>query len=122
MKDASQEKNKGGIDGVKGEKSATGSFLASSNGLQPALSDTEEFQAEGREGGKVPGGREAQNKEGGSGLRFVVKGDGYMRKEDHMLLKQHLWGCTLAFLLGCNRLTFVILIVQKPLCLLHEFI
>ena len=43
------------------------------DGLQPELSDTEEFQAEGREGGKVPGGREAQNEEGGSHLWSVVK-------------------------------------------------
>ena len=28
------------------------------DGLQPERSDTEEFQAEGRQGGKVPGGRE----------------------------------------------------------------
>lgn len=57
------------------------------DGLQPVLSDTEEFQAEGMEGGKVPGGREAQNEEGGSHLRFVVKGDCYMRKEENTLLK-----------------------------------
>lgn len=55
------------------------------DGLQPVLSNTEEFQAEGREGGKVPGGREAQNEEGGSHLRFVVKWDCYMRKEGRIL-------------------------------------
>lgn len=33
------------------------------DGLQPERSDTEEFQAEGRQGGKVPGGREGE-KEG----------------------------------------------------------
>lgn len=43
------------------------------DGLQPEHSDTQEFQAEGREGGKVPGGREALNEEGGSHLWFVVK-------------------------------------------------
>lgn len=56
------------------------------NGLQPECSDTEEFQAEGREGGKVPGGREGgKNEEGGSHLRFVVKGYCYMRKKEHTL-------------------------------------
>lgn len=44
------------------------------DGLQPERSDTEEFQAEGRQGGKVLGGREAQNEEGGAHLRFVVRG------------------------------------------------
>lgn len=34
------------------------------DGLQPERSDTEEFQAEGRQGGKVPGGREGE-KDGG---------------------------------------------------------
>lgn len=51
------------------------------DGLQPERSDTEEFQAEGREGRCQEGGREAQNEEGGAHLRFVVKGDCYMRKE-----------------------------------------
>lgn len=49
-------------------------FERATDGLQPELSDTEEFQAEGREGGKVPGGREQPSKEGGSHLWFVVKG------------------------------------------------
>lgn len=30
------------------------------DGLQPECSDAEEFQAESRQGGKVPGGREEQ--------------------------------------------------------------
>lgn len=30
------------------------------NGLQPRPSDDEEFQAEGRDGGKMPGGREGR--------------------------------------------------------------
>lgn len=51
------------------------------DGLQPERSDAEEFQAEGRQGGKVPGGRE----EGGSHLQFVVKGDCFMSKEEHTL-------------------------------------
>lgn len=35
------------------------------DGLQPERSDTEEFQAEGRQGGKVPGGREGGTERGG---------------------------------------------------------
>lgn len=42
-------------------------------------------QRAGSEGRCQEGGREAQNEEGGAHLRFVVKGDCYMRKEEHAL-------------------------------------
>lgn len=58
-----------------------GASERATDGLQPELSDTEEFQAEGREGEKVPGGREQPNKEGGSRLWFVVKGRPQQEKE-----------------------------------------
>lgn len=49
------------------------------DGPQPERSDTEEFQAEGREGGKVPGGRVGgETEEGGSQLRSAVKECSYM--------------------------------------------
>lgn len=42
-------------------------------------------QRAGREGRCHEGGREAQSEEGGAHLRFVVKGDCYMRKAQHAL-------------------------------------
>lgn len=52
--------------GVKQEASQR-----ATDGLQPERSDTEEFQAESRQGGKVPGGREGGRRKGGALL--VVK-------------------------------------------------
>ena len=51
------------------------------DGLQPELSDTEEFQAEGREGGKVPGGRGHRSRRAGCTCGLLSKGDCYKRKE-----------------------------------------
>lgn len=60
------------------------------DGLQPERSDTEEFQAEGRQQGKVPGGRErgeeGENEEGGARLWFVVKED---EKTEEYGLRDH---------------------------------
>lgn len=41
------------------------------DGLQPERSDTEEFQAKGRQRGKVPGGRDGGTERGGRGA-FAV--------------------------------------------------
>lgn len=50
------------------------------DGLQPEFSDTEEFQSEGRESGKVPGGRRRTRR---VGLVCCQKETG--KKEQHML-------------------------------------
>lgn len=58
------------------------------DGLQPERSDTEEFQAEGRQGGKVPGGRE-EGREGGRKGGEERGGRGALevcgQKEEHTL-------------------------------------
>jgi len=88
------------------------------DGLQPECSDTEEFQAEGRRGGKVPGGREGGGKvpggregggkvpggrEGGGRVTLVVvKGDFLHEKgraRDRSTARDI---STRTFLLGCS--------------------
>lgn len=50
-------------------------------------------QRAGREGRcQEGGGREAPSEEGGTHLRFVVKGDCYMRKAEHALRATYLCG------------------------------
>lgn len=70
--------------------------MASSQSVQTLKNSR---QRAGREGRCQEGGREAQNQEGGAHLRFVVKGDGYMRKEEHALkaISLYGWGCKLCF-------------------------
>lgn len=57
------------------------------NGLQPERSDTEEFQAEGRQGGKVPGGREGGRRR----TRRAGRTCGLLSKEEHTLKAVSLW-------------------------------
>lgn len=63
-------------------------LMASSQSVQTLKNSR---QRAGREGGCQEGAREAQNEEGGTHLRFVVKGDCYMRKEEHTLKAVSLW-------------------------------
>lgn len=56
------------------------------DGLQPERSDTEEFQAEGRQGGKVPGGREGGTERGGRGALAVCCQRGLLHEKGRATL------------------------------------
>lgn len=74
------------------------------DGLQPECSDAEEFQAEGRRGGKVPGGREGGTERGGRVALVVCCQRGLLHEKGRARDRSTTSDIsTLTFLLGCKR-------------------